>query len=358
VITQPASDQSVLSGNPATFSVSASGGGLTYQWKRNGAALAGQTASALTLNNVQPTDVGTYSVDVANPAGTASSSAQLLVMALQISYPYAQITLYGASATSKYDIYWSPQPNTGWRIFYCGSPGQSLYKGPLPFNPGYFWAASAADTYGDGLTDGYEAIVSVTDYTKIDTDGDGLPDGWEAEWGTSPRSSVGNDGSSGDPDGDGASNLQEYQLGTDPFRNNSTSSPRPVVTISSVNGAFQITRTGSTASSLTVNYTVGGTAAYGQDYTLSPAPGTFYPFSITIPAGASSVTLTPSSVSTKTLMVALVPISKFDISDPSTWPYVVDPRKDRANADLVDSTNSGISDGGVLIFKWYTPVTF
>src|SRR5258706_5258604 len=50
-------------------------------------------------------------------------------------------------------------------------------------------------------------------------------------------------------------------------------------------GAFTFTRTGSTSRALTVNYTLGGTAAKGGDYNALAT-------SLTIPAGAASATLT------------------------------------------------------------------
>ncbi len=49
-----------------------------------------------------------------------------------------------------------------------------------------------------------------------DYDHDGLPDAWEEEYGLSPYSADGDDGPSGDPDGDGVSNLDEYKAGTNP----------------------------------------------------------------------------------------------------------------------------------------------
>src|SRR5207244_3402967 len=49
-------------------------------------------------------------------------------------------------------------------------------------------------------------------------------------------------------------------------------------------GVFTFTRAGTTAAALTVNYTLGGTAQSGSNYT---APGT----SVTIPAGAASTTV-------------------------------------------------------------------
>jgi hypothetical protein len=43
-----------------------------------------------------------------------------------------------------------------------------------------------------------------------------LPDGWEVVHHLNPLSAVGNDGASGDPDGDGITNLSEFGAGTDP----------------------------------------------------------------------------------------------------------------------------------------------
>ena len=76
--------------------------------------------------------------------------------------------------------------------------------------------ASRIDSDGDGVDDATEAMYG-SNPNSPDTDGDGLPDLWEIEWGISPTSAAGDQGAAGDPDHDGATNLQEYQAGTDPL---------------------------------------------------------------------------------------------------------------------------------------------
>ncbi len=54
-------------------------------------------------------------------------------------------------------------------------------------------------------------------------------------------------------------------------------------------GTFRFSRTGSTASSLSVKYLRTGTSGFSSDYTLSPTPGGSSPYSVTIPAGADHI---------------------------------------------------------------------
>ncbi|MBI5772005.1 MAG: immunoglobulin domain-containing protein [Verrucomicrobia bacterium] len=77
ITAQPASQTGTVGGS-ATFAVAASGGSLTYQWFRNGQALAGATGATLALTNLQVADVGSYYVRVSNGANAVASNAATL----------------------------------------------------------------------------------------------------------------------------------------------------------------------------------------------------------------------------------------------------------------------------------------
>ena len=68
-------------GSNITFSVDATGTPpLGYQWRKNGVNIPGATNSWLTITNVQVSDGGSYSVVVANLAGSATNDPLLLLV--------------------------------------------------------------------------------------------------------------------------------------------------------------------------------------------------------------------------------------------------------------------------------------
>ena len=69
----------------------------------------------------------------------------------------------------------------------------------------------------------------VYDAGSNDNDNDGLPREWELAHGLSDSSATGDNGPDGDPDGDGLTNLQEYQIGTHP--NDATSALRFIAVV-------------------------------------------------------------------------------------------------------------------------------
>lgn len=80
-ITSQPQGQTVTAGSNATFTVVASGSEpLSYQWRFNGAAIAGATSASYTIASAQLVDAGEYSVVVANAVGSATSTAATLTV--------------------------------------------------------------------------------------------------------------------------------------------------------------------------------------------------------------------------------------------------------------------------------------
>lgn len=82
ISSQPAS-ATIIEGQSATFSISASGDGLAYQWSRNGTPIAGATGSSYTVQAAQLSDSGaSFTVTVSNRVGSVSSTAAALTVNL------------------------------------------------------------------------------------------------------------------------------------------------------------------------------------------------------------------------------------------------------------------------------------
>lgn len=80
VAVQPAG-QTVLFGNGATLTASASGNGFVwYQWLKDGAPVEGATQSTLTFKTAAPANAGTYTLVAANAGGTVTSAPARLVI--------------------------------------------------------------------------------------------------------------------------------------------------------------------------------------------------------------------------------------------------------------------------------------
>jgi mucin-19 len=93
----------VLAGGSLTLSVSATGDGVTYQWRRNGSNIPGATASVLTLRNLKAADAGRFDVVVANAYGAVSPApAADVTVHVPVSFtrhPVGALLREGAAAT-------------------------------------------------------------------------------------------------------------------------------------------------------------------------------------------------------------------------------------------------------------------
>ena len=120
ITTQPAS-QVVNAGSPVTFTVAASGSPApTFQWRMDGANIAGATASSFTIAAVAPSDAGTYTVVGTKSAGSVTSNiANLTVTAASsapaiTAQPASQTVTAGAAVTFTAAASGSPAPTFQW----------------------------------------------------------------------------------------------------------------------------------------------------------------------------------------------------------------------------------------------------
>ncbi len=147
IMTQPAATTTVCSGFPVTFSVTASGYGLTYQWFKNGNSISGATASSYTIAAASVSDAGNYTVSVngacGGPNGVVSNIANLVV---NVS-PVANITAGGSLIIC---------PTTTVNLTASAGAGYSYqwYNGTGPIS------GANTPTYAAGAADFYHVVVT------------------------------------------------------------------------------------------------------------------------------------------------------------------------------------------------------
>jgi hypothetical protein len=117
ITTQP-SNQSVMVGQTATFSVTATGTGpLSYQWQKNGAAISGATSTSYTTPATTSADSGsTFRVVVTNSVGNSTSNSATLTVST------AQGQLMALSSNGKYLV----NQSTGKPVFIVGDAPQDM----------------------------------------------------------------------------------------------------------------------------------------------------------------------------------------------------------------------------------------
>ncbi len=120
----------------------------------------------------------------------------------------------------------------------------------LPGVTALFLLGSPQDDDGDGLPNAFEVLVSKTNPHDVDTYDTSIPDWWQfVHFGTNILDPY------GDADGDGWSNIQEYQNGTDPGHFDTPPPPQNVMANSDITGT-NITVTWKSGGGPVTNYVV------------------------------------------------------------------------------------------------------
>ncbi|WP_371762685.1 hypothetical protein [Massilia sp.] len=81
IVTQPRS-ATILAGTSQTLEVEATGAGLSYQWHKDGTAIAGATSATY-----DATETGTYDVVLTNAAGNVASSSAAVAVSATLAAP-------------------------------------------------------------------------------------------------------------------------------------------------------------------------------------------------------------------------------------------------------------------------------
>ncbi len=119
-------NQTVAPGGAATFSVQATGTSpLQYQWYRNGVAIPTATSALFVISGVQQNDAATYTVNVSNTAGAATSNPASLTIDASLAAPIITVQPLGQNLTDSSPLTLSVQAvgaNLAYQWFHDGVP--------------------------------------------------------------------------------------------------------------------------------------------------------------------------------------------------------------------------------------------
>ncbi len=226
-ITTPPEKIEAVSGKTTGFSVAAVGPlPMTYQWRFNGADLPDKTNRFLTFPAKRDA-AGDYSVVISDANGSVVSEPaklSVLVTPTFVQAPLAMKVVAGSSVTFSAAVAGTGPFTYQWRkgSAFDGSTVRSAVKSA---ETNAFFTVSNVQASHGGTYRLYLGNPAVPDISSTspsrsftltvlpDTDSDGLPDEWETAHGFNPADAS---DAAQDQDGDGTSNLAEYQSGTHP----------------------------------------------------------------------------------------------------------------------------------------------
>ncbi|MEN9574263.1 MAG: hypothetical protein RL514_2118 [Verrucomicrobiota bacterium] len=158
----------VVQGQNATFSVNATGTApLLYQWRFGGINLTGATNTSVTLNNVQASQAGLYSVIISNSGGSTTSSNATLTVLLPpaiVVQPVSQTLPAGATLNLSVTATGSPTLTYQWRLNGTPIPG-----GTGPFLSLFNVQESAEGNYTVVVSNPYGTVTSQIAVVTVQT---------------------------------------------------------------------------------------------------------------------------------------------------------------------------------------------
>jgi hypothetical protein len=169
ITTQPV-DQKVIDGQPAQFSVVASGDSpLNYQWGKNGTAIEGATSPVYSINSAGTGDLGSYNVQINNAVSSIVSSYASLnffqaptitsqPQNLNLTVSGFGVLNVGVMGDQPLTLQWSKDNEA-----IIGASGSSLMIADVKFSDSGSYFVAASNVAGSVQSD--FAIVTVTEHT-------------------------------------------------------------------------------------------------------------------------------------------------------------------------------------------------
>jgi hypothetical protein len=165
VFTQHPASQTVNAASTVTFTATATGiPAPTYQWRKNGTAIAGATAATFTLTNVTTAMAGTYTVTATNLLGSVTSSGGTLTVRQSPAFtlqPVSQTVKMSSTVTFTAAATGSPTPTYQWRkngVAISGATGATLTLSNVMTTAAGSYTVQATNT-GGTTTSGSATLV-------------------------------------------------------------------------------------------------------------------------------------------------------------------------------------------------------